>query len=106
MEDSGNGERAVEATNQVATAASSQTSVPRGKRSTSGTSRGKKSEAQIGPREALELLQSALSYCQRAGLVVAYGNRSGKLIINIHDAQYDPTQPDYKFVPVLSRGGK
>ena len=106
MDDSGNGEKVAEATNPVTTVASSVPSAPKGKRNTSGTKKGKKPEEQIGPREALELLQSALSYCQRAGLVVAYGNRAGKLIINIHGAQYDPIQPDYKFVPVLSHEGK
>jgi len=48
----------------------------------SGTKQGVvKKPVAIGPGEALEILASALHYCQQAGLVVRVGNANGGVTI-------------------------
>lgn len=46
----------------------------------SGTKPGAAKPA-IGPAEAVEILQSALGYCQQAGLMVRAGNANGGITI-------------------------
>lgn len=43
----------------------------------------------ITAQEALDILASALSYCQQAGLKVNAGNAEGQLVIAIDGAQMD-----------------
>ncbi len=43
----------------------------------------------IGKQEALEMLASAINYCQQSGLLVRAGNVDGKLALTIEGAHID-----------------
>ena len=76
VENSGNGEN-VGSTAKPVTAASSKNSPKNGKRSTKST------KQPITQGEALELLTSALSYCQQSGLSVTGYNETNGLVLCI-----------------------
>lgn len=54
------------------------------------TTRGerKKERAPLTKQEALEMLESAIYYCQRAGLSIGGKNESGALVLTIPHAAY------------------
>lgn len=58
----------------------------------------------IGMQEALELLASAINYCQQAGLLVQAGNIDGKLALTVEGAHVDRSGPVVRFVAGISAG--
>lgn len=71
-----------------------------GKKPTSATGRGVKGsrhDASIGKQEALEILYSAVSYCQRAGLSVQAGNFEGRLALVITGASLEQKGESVRF---------
>lgn len=60
----------------------------------------KRSETPLTPVEALDMLHSALWYCQQAGLRVAAGNRAGVLTLQVNGAQYVTTGGGWELVPL------
>lgn len=52
----------------------------------------------ISPGEALEILASAVGYCQQAGLTVKAGDVNGKLVIVISDAHVASNEARTQFV--------
>ncbi len=97
MASSGNGETDPVKAEGVHTVANSANSQRSGKRNTAATA---KQEQQLGAAEALEVLNSAVNYCNKAGLPVTYLNRAGKLILFIEGAHCDPTAKGAKFLPL------
>lgn len=57
----------------------------------STTKRAKRKMPPITPQEAIEILTSAVSYCQQAGLTVKAGNADGNLALVIEGAHVDNT---------------
>ncbi len=63
--------------------------------------KGKRSEEPLSPAEALDMLKSALTYCQQAGLKVAAGNRAGVLTLQVNGAEYITTGGGWELVPIV-----
>lgn len=95
MVDSGNGDGASVRAEVAPMVASSQPSKPKGKRNTKSA---KKPGQQFGARAALEFLNSAVAYCNQAGLRVTYVNQAGRLVVFVYGAKYDPTSTGSNFV--------
>ena len=57
------------------------------------TKRARRKTQTITPQEAIEILASAVSYCQQAGLTVKAGNAEGNLALVIEGAYVDNTGP-------------
>lgn len=99
MANSGSGEVALERADAAPTAANSQPSRPKGKPNTKGA----RKQEQYGPSEALEFLNSAVGYLNRAGLRVTYINQEGRLVLFIRGARYVPdASTGIPFEPVLA----
>jgi hypothetical protein len=62
------------------------------------TKRARRKTQAITPREAIEILASAVSYCQQAGLTVKAGNADGNLALVIEGAYVDNTGPVTRLV--------
>lgn len=43
-------------------------------------------KAGIGKPDALDMLASAINYCQQAGLQVTFANRQGRLVLSVPEA--------------------
>lgn len=59
----------------------------------STTKHAKRKTLPITPQEAIEILASAVSYCQQAGLTVKAGNADGNLALVIEGAHVENTGP-------------
>ena len=85
MANIGNGENASVTTQKANTVEPSIPSRQSGKRSTKGT------RSSITPAEAVELLTSALAYCNDAGIEIeGYNDDPVTLVLVVPGAQYDP----------------
>lgn len=60
----------------------------------------KRNDKPLSPVEALDMLHSALWYCQQAGLKVAAGNRAGVLTLQVNGAEYVTTGSGWELVPI------
>lgn len=60
----------------------------------------KRNDTPLLPSEALDMLKSALWYCQQAGLRVAAGNRAGVLTVQVNGAEYVTTGSGWELVPI------
>lgn len=56
--------------------------------------------------EALELLASAVHYCQQSGLKVKYANRDASLVLSVDGATAQVGDAGTRFVLVASIAGK
>lgn len=61
-------------------------------------------KAGIGKPDALDMLASAINYCQQAGLGVVFANREGRLVFSVTEAKMvnDETGARIDYVPVLA----
>ena len=66
----------------------------------STNAKSKRSEVPLSQGEALDMLKSALWYCQQAGLKVAAGNREGVLTVQVNGAQVVTAGGGWELVPI------
>lgn len=84
----------------VHTVANSQTSQPKGRQHTNA-----KPEERLDARAALEVLNTAINHCTKAGLTVTFLNEDDRLVLFVKGAYCDPKAKGAKFLPVLAQDG-
>lgn len=99
MANSINSEKAAGKAESAPTVGNSQHSVRKDRPSTT-----RQNDTRIDARASLEILNSAINLCMKAGLKVTYSNQQGRLCLYVTGAYCDTNAPGAIFLPVLVEG--